>query len=78
MAFFALFFLTDAGIAYINATRAMVAARLRNLYQALELPIESDPANTGYYAMIDLLDVAQARHGAGFARHLSLNVDPWP
>ena len=76
MALFALFFLLDDGIAYVNATKAMLFARLCDLYQTLGLPVAYDPANADYYATIDLLELARRRHGARFARHLAEHVDP--
>jgi aspartate 4-decarboxylase len=76
MALFALFFLLDAGIAYINATKAMLFARLSDLCQVLGLPDEYDPANADFYATIDLRDVARAQYGEQFARQLEARSDP--
>jgi len=76
MALFALFFLLDDGIAYLNATRAMLFSRLCDLSQTLDLPVRYDPANTDFYATIDLLDLARARHGRRFADYLREHHDP--
>jgi aspartate 4-decarboxylase len=59
MVLFALFFMLDASISYINGTKEVLNARLRDLYQSLGLPIEYDPTATNYYAIIDILNVAQ-------------------
>ena len=76
MALFALFFLLDDGIAYINATRAMLFSRLCDLSQTLGLAVHYDPANSDFYATIDLLDLARARHGRRFAAYLQEHHDP--
>ena len=76
MALFALFFMLDASISYINGTKEALNARLHDLYQSLGLPIEYDPAATNYYATVDVLSVAQQHYGNEFAKHLEETYTP--
>jgi aspartate 4-decarboxylase len=70
LALFALFFLTDAGDAYIDAVNSLLAARLAELYRALGLARPSQPGAVPYYAVLDVLDLARRRHGEEFAARL--------
>ena len=76
MALFALFFMLDTSISYINGTKETLNARLHDLYQSLGLPIEYDPAATNYYATVDVLSVAQQHYGNEFAKHLEETYTP--
>ncbi len=75
MTLFALAYLLPRGRAYIEATRTELRQRL----DALLTPIGvSAPGgmDSFYYALVDLLDVAEQRRGKDFARHLEEDSRP--
>ena len=75
MALFALSYLLPRGRAYIDATRAELAGRLEALITPLGIPAEGGQ-DSFYYALIDLLEVAEAQRGPDFARRLKESVRP--
>ena len=75
MALFALDYLLPRGRAYIEATRAELASRLDALISPLGIPAEGGQ-DSFYYALIDLLEVAEAQRGAEFAQQLKEKTRP--
>jgi aspartate 4-decarboxylase len=67
VALFALFLLTDAGDTFVDATTALMASRLGDLYRGLGLARPRTSAGAPYYAVLDVLDLARRRHGDEFA-----------
>src|SRR5262249_46904062 len=57
MALFALYFLLDDGREYIQATRELLRRRLGLLLEPLGRQVSSDPSDTHYYALIDVLAI---------------------
>jgi aspartate 4-decarboxylase len=75
MALFALDYLLPRGRAYIEATRAELAGRLDALLAPMGIPAEGGQ-DSFYYALIDLLEVAEAQRGPDFAQQLKEKVRP--
>jgi aspartate 4-decarboxylase len=75
MAFFALAYLMPTGSAYVQGTRAELATRLDALMAPLGIAAPGGQDSL-YYALIDLLAVAQARGGLALAEHLAEHVEP--
>ncbi len=75
MAFFALAYLLPDGRPYIEGTRAELHRRLDALLGPLGVAAPGGQ-DSMYYALIDLLEVAAARHGDEFATWLADNVRP--
>ncbi|MET0577865.1 MAG: bifunctional aspartate transaminase/aspartate 4-decarboxylase [Ilumatobacteraceae bacterium] len=75
MGLFALAYLLPGGQAYVAATRAELAARLDALLGPLGVPAPGGQ-DSMYYALVDVLQVATAQHGAEFAAWLSANTRP--
>jgi hypothetical protein len=49
--------------------KEVLNARLRDLYQSLDLPIESGQAVTNYYASTYILNVTRRHYGNEFVKH---------
>lgn len=75
MAFFALAYLMPSGKTYIRATRAELAARDQALRGPLQIPAPGGQ-DSMYYALIDLLQVADALGGNGAAERLIATQTP--
>jgi aspartate 4-decarboxylase len=75
MALFALAYLLPSGHAYFDGTRTELAARLAALLEPLGIPAPGGQ-DSMYYALIDLLQVVEARHGTETASWLRSSVDP--
>ena len=75
MALFALYHLLDDGREYFRATRALLRSRLVLLLEPLGRELDSDPTDTHYYSLIDMLDLVRERHGDAAAQHLAA-TDP--
>jgi aspartate 4-decarboxylase len=77
MTLFSLFFLLEPGDQYIQHTQTMIHTRLQNLYQALDLTLDtSDPHNTKYYTVLDILALAEKYYDKSFADYLNQNLHP--
>lgn len=76
MTLFATFALIDTADDYKARTRALLDARLEQLYRALDVPLPDDPLRAGYYAEVDLLDWAHRRSGPDFAAWLDDTHQP--
>lgn len=75
MALFALAYLLPSGSAYIDGTRHELADRMAALLDPLGIPAPGG-LDSMYYALIDVLAVARARHGDAFAARLRDHVEP--
>jgi aspartate 4-decarboxylase len=76
MAFFCLVSLMDETDAYRNAIKRVIHRRHAALYQELGLPVANDPNGTGYYALLDLEQMATEMHGAPFAKWILAKKEP--
>lgn len=76
MTLFALFFLLEDNTLYIKGTEKTLNNRIHKLYDAFGLSAEIDDTGTNYYAIIDILEVAQERYGPGFARWMEETYNP--
>lgn len=72
---FALSYLSPEGYVYVAATRAELAHRTAALFAPLGI-IPPGGDDSLYYALIDLLQLAQTRHGEPFRAWLEAHVDP--
>jgi aspartate 4-decarboxylase len=75
MALFALAYLLPSGAPYIAGTRAELARRLDALLAPLGVPAPGGQ-DSMYYALVDLLAVARARHGDEGAARLLERMQP--
>jgi len=75
LALFAIFALLDHGRSYLAMTREVLLRRLRSLLDPLgiEVPVGAD---THYYTLVDVIDLARRRHGDEFASWLAANEHP--
>jgi aspartate 4-decarboxylase len=76
MALFAMQELLDSESQYNTQARGLVMRRLGALYGALGLEAPAGPLQAGYYATIDLIELAGRLHGADFARQLQHTRHP--
>jgi aspartate 4-decarboxylase len=76
MALLAGFALLDKGQAYLAMTREVVEMRLRALLGPLELDMPADKADTHYYSLLEILELARRRHGDAFAKWLNDTQHP--
>ncbi|RRR96915.1 aspartate 4-decarboxylase [Glycomyces terrestris] len=76
MALFALHCLTDAEGAYKRDCRAVIARRLKQLVEGLDVPYPEDPEAAHYYVELDLLSWAERNWGAAFADWMQANYEP--
>jgi len=76
MALFALQELVDRALQYNEQARDLVMRRLGALYGALGLEAPAGPLQAGYYATIDLIELAGTLYGADFARQLQRTRHP--
>jgi aspartate 4-decarboxylase len=75
MALFSLFFMIEDNINYIEGTKKALNKRIHVLYKALDLPIDYDRTATNYYAIIDLLEIAENRYNSSFAKWMEQNYN---
>jgi aspartate 4-decarboxylase len=66
MALHAAFVLGDAGRTYLQMTRDVLQGRLHTLLDPLGVPFPTD-GDTHYYTLLDVLQLAELRHGKAFA-----------
>lgn len=76
MALLAGFAMTDKGQAYLAMTREVVEMRLRALLGPLELDMPTDKADTHYYSLLDIIELARRRHGDEFAKWMTDTQHP--
>lgn len=76
MALFAGFAMLDKGHAYLAMTREVLEMRLRALLKPLEVDMPSDDADTHYYTLLDIVELARRRHGEDFAKWLVASQHP--
>lgn len=76
MALLAGFAMLDKGQAYLAMTRAVVEMRLRALLEPLGLDMPTDKADTHYYSLLEILELARRRHGDDFANWLNNDRHP--
>ena len=67
MTLFSLFFIIEDNVNYIEGTKKALNKRIHVLYKTLGLPLDYDKTATNYYAVIDLLKLAEDRYGNSFA-----------
>lgn len=75
MALFAIFALLDEGRAYLQMTRDVLERRLHALLGPLEvdMPVGAD---THYYTLLEVVELARRRHGEAFANWLLVSQHP--
>jgi aspartate 4-decarboxylase len=76
MTLFSLFFLLEPGNQYIQHTQSMLHNRLKNLYHALDLKLETNARNTEYYIILDIIGLAEKYYDKQFAKYLEKNFHP--
>ena len=76
MALFSLFELLDKEKAYKISIQVLLKKRIMDLYDQLGLKSPEGPDKTHYYALIDIGEMAKARHGFQFADHLQKTYSP--
>lgn len=75
MGLFAGFALLRAGRDYLAGTREILERRLHSLLGPLEIDVPSG-ADSHYYTLIDVAEMARRRHGDDFARWLQVSRHP--
>ena len=75
MALFAGFALLDSGREYLAMTRQVLERRLHGLLEPLELDMPTG-ADSHYYTLLDVVELARRRHGEDFARWLLVSQHP--
>ncbi|NOZ23242.1 MAG: bifunctional aspartate transaminase/aspartate 4-decarboxylase [Planctomycetes bacterium] len=76
MCLFCLFEMMDAEKKYKKSIRGILTKRIKNLYDPLGMDIPTGPDKTHYYALINLEELARAKHGDAFAKHLAKDFEP--
>jgi aspartate 4-decarboxylase len=77
MTLFALFFLLEDNSLYLRGTEKTLNNRIHKLYNAFGLSTEKiDYTGTNYYAIIDILEVAEERYGTAFADWMEKVYNP--
>jgi len=76
MALFSLYELLDKEKAYKKSIQAILTARIRNLYDQLNLKAPEGPDKTHYYALIDIAEMANTRYGSQFTDYLRKTYSP--
>ncbi|GAA2265243.1 aspartate 4-decarboxylase [Glycomyces scopariae] len=76
MVLFSLHCLTDAEGAYKRDCRAVIARRLKQLVEGLDVPYPDDPEAAHYYVELDLLNWARRTWGPEFADWMQANYEP--
>jgi aspartate 4-decarboxylase len=75
MALFSLFFMIEDNSNYIEGTKKALNKRIHVLYKALDLPLDYDRTATNYYAVIDLLEIAENQYDSSFANWMEQNYN---
>jgi aspartate 4-decarboxylase len=68
MSLFALHGLMDRQAQYKDAAKGLVRGRYDTLYRAMGVTVDHQPADVGYYSLIDLQELAGSLFGAEFER----------
>ena len=68
--------LKDKTDEYILKARNIVNKRHNILYKSLGIPINDDPNDTDYYAMINVYKLAKLKYGNKFCQYLKNNYSP--
>lgn len=77
MTLFALFFLLEDNILYLKGTERTLNNRIHKLYTSFGLSTEKiDYTGTNYYAIIDIMEVAEEKYGTAFARWMEKTYNP--
>ena len=76
MALFALQSLADRGHGYKDRARKLLLERRAALYRTLGIDAPDEPLQAGYYATIDLLQLARHLHGDACAKALRRDTHP--
>jgi aspartate 4-decarboxylase len=76
MTLFALFFLLEDNSLYLKGTENILNNRIHKFYNSFGLPAEIDEDGTHYYAIIDILEVAEDRYSTSFARWMEKTYNP--
>ncbi|MCE5215014.1 MAG: bifunctional aspartate transaminase/aspartate 4-decarboxylase [Methanobacterium sp.] len=76
MTLFALFFLLKDYCLYKKGTEKTLNNRIHKLYNALGLSAKIGDTGTNYYAIIDILALAEKRHGVSFAQWMEKTYNP--
>jgi len=76
MVFFSLFELMDKKQIYKKAIHKILTERIRDLYKYLKMPAPAKKGHTYYYTMLNILEMAEKKHGKAFAKHLKDHIQP--
>ncbi|PRY54788.1 bifunctional aspartate transaminase/aspartate 4-decarboxylase [Glycomyces artemisiae] len=76
MVLFSLHCLTDAENQYKKDCQAVIARRLKQLVEGLDVPYPDDPEAAHYYVELDLLSWAERNWGPEFADWMQVNYEP--
>ncbi|MCP4436939.1 MAG: bifunctional aspartate transaminase/aspartate 4-decarboxylase [Actinomycetia bacterium] len=76
MTLFSLHALTEGGRNYQQQAQAIVRARIDKLYAAMGVEHSTSQWDTSYYTIIDVPQLAEDRHGAGFREWLTTAHEP--
>ena len=76
MALFSLFNLMDKELKYKNDVHQILKKRIEYFFDNLEIPPPSEKENTYYYALVNILIIAEEKYGKDFAKYLKKKSHP--